>query len=91
VRDTLGSRLTETAGWDTGSFPQREQRGKFLSYRLKVTTSPKRDWKTLWFLYSSEEYTITLDKDSCYSDLMNMIGDFEKFDCSIKVLEIPNG
>jgi len=62
-----------------------------LSYQLKITTAPKKNWKTLWFFYSSEEYTITIDKNSCYSDLMNMINNFEKFNCSIKVLEIQNG
>lgn len=61
-----------------------------MVYQLTVTTPKRRDWKTLWFLYSSEEYIITTNEDTQISDIIYMINEFEKFDCCVKVEEIEN-
>lgn len=57
-------------------------------YQLVITTKPKRDWKTLWLMYSEEEYIITTNNETELSDVMKMINEFEKFNCTVKVNEI---
>ena len=88
MRDTLGSGLTGTAGWEPGPLYQEGEKDDKLEYELKVTTPYKRDWRTLWLLHRSDEYTILTNKETELADIMNMISSFEKFDCKIEVKEI---
>lgn len=39
-------------------------------------------------MYSEEEYIITTNNETELSDVMKMINEFEKFNCTVKVNEI---